>query len=277
MPEGVVAGFPLSWEVFGTGPRRALFLHPGLTQGRVWRDVAGRLADRMTITAPDLPGHGRSGDWAGQGDYLRVSASIAAELCEGPVDLVGHSLGGVVALCLALDRPDLVRTLTLIEPVLFAVTRGTPLHDRHMQETAPFDAACRNGDLMAAAREFLSVWGIGQSWETLPPDRQRDLAERVPLVRAADDALFHDSCGLLSPGRLEALDRPVCLVGGDRSPEVAGGILDGLEARLPDAARVTVPGAAHMLTVTHPGPVADAIRSCVDRETRSEPGKRATG
>lgn len=277
MPRGVVEGFPVSWEVFGDGPRRALFLHPGLTQGRLWRDVAGRLGDRLTVIAPDLPGHGRSGDWDGQGDYLCRSAGIAIGLCWEPVDVVGHSLGGVVALCLALERPDLVRTLTLIEPVLFAATRGTPLHDRNIQVMAPFETACRDGDLMAAAREFLSVWGVGLPWDDLPPDRRRDLADRVPLVRAADDGLFGDSCGLLAPGRLEAFDRPVCLVGGDRSPEVVGGILDVLEARLPDATRVTIPGAAHMLTVTHPGEVADAIGSCLHRASCAEKLSQATG
>lgn len=277
MPGAVVAGFPVSWEVFGDGPRQALFLHPGLTRGRLWRDVAGRLGDRLTVVAPDLPGHGRSGDWDGQGDYVRRSAGIAAGLCDGPVDLVGHSLGGVVALCLALDRPDLVRTLTLIEPVLFAATRGTPLYDRHMRKTAPFDAACCSGDMMAAAREFLSTWGIGQPWETLPPDRQRDLAGQIPLVRAGDDALFDDSSGLLARGRLEALDRPVCLVGGDRSPEVVGGILDELGSRLPDATRVTIPGAAHMLTLTHPDLVADAIGSSLDRAVCDGHMTRVTG
>jgi pimeloyl-ACP methyl ester carboxylesterase len=265
MPSAVVAGLPVQWEVFGHGPRHALFLHPGLTQGRLWREVAGPLGDRLTIVAPDLPGHGKSGAWDGQGDYLRRAADIAAALCDGPVDLVSHSLGGVVALALALDRPDLVRSLTLIEPVLFAATRGTPAFDRHMALSAPFDRACRTGDLALAAKEFLRVWGVGQPWDDLPPARQHELASRVPLVRAADEGLFADSCGILAPGRLEAFDRPVCLVGGDRSPEVAGAILDALQARLPDAARVTVPGAAHMLTVTHPGAVAAATAACVDR------------
>jgi pimeloyl-ACP methyl ester carboxylesterase len=265
MPSGVVAGLPVSWEVFGHGPRHALFLHPGLTQGRLWREVARPLADRLTILAPDLPGHGKSGAWEGQGDYLRRSADMAAALCDGPVDLVGHSLGGVVALAMALDRPGLVRSLTLVEPVLFAATRGSSVFERYLEEMAPFDAACRTGDLKAAAQSFLSVWGVGQPWEDLPPARRRELADRVPLVRAADEGLLADSCGILAPGRLEAFDLPVCLVGGDRSPPVAGAILDALQARLPDAVRVTVPGAGHMVTVTHPGAVAAAIAACIDR------------
>ncbi len=265
MLQAVVAGRPLAWEVYGHGPRPALFLHPGLTQGRLWREVARPLSDRLTIVAPDLPGHGASAAWDGQGDYLRRASAVAAALCDGAVDLVGHSMGAVVALAMALDRPDLVRSLTLIEPVLFAATRGTPVFDRYLEAMAPFDAACRSGDLTTAAREFLAVWGIGQPWEDLPPARQREFAGRVPLVRATDEGLLADSCGILAPGRLEGFGRPVCLVGGDRSPPVAAAILDALEARLPDASRVTVPGAGHMVTVTHPGEVAAAIAACVDR------------
>jgi pimeloyl-ACP methyl ester carboxylesterase len=265
MPQAVVAGRLLSWEVYGHGPRPALFLHPGLTQGRLWREVARPLADRLTIVAPDLPGHGASAAWDGQGDYLRRAAEAAAALCDTPVDLVGHSMGAVVALAMALDRPDLVRSLTLIEPVLFAATRGTLVFDRYLAETAPFDVAFRTGDLVTAARLFVSVWGVGQPWEDLPPARQRELADRMPIVRATDEGLFDDSCGILAPGRLEGFERPVCLVGGDRSPRVAAAILDVLQARLPDAARVTVPGAGHMVTVTHPRSVAAAIAACLDR------------
>jgi pimeloyl-ACP methyl ester carboxylesterase len=274
MPHGVVAGVPVSWETFGNGPRRALFLHPGLAQGRLWRAVAGPLGHRLAIIAPDLPGHGDSGDWDGQGDYLSRSTEIAGVLCEGPIDLVGHSMGAVVALAVALDRPRDVRTLTLIEPVLFAAVRGTPAFERYVTDMAPFEAACREGDLTAAAQAFLAVWGVGQPWEGLSSALQRDLARRIPLVRAADDGLFGDSCAILAPGRLEGFNRPVCLVGGDRSPQIVGGILDVLQSRLPDASRVTIRGAAHMLTVTHPGPVADAIGSSLARggcaETRSE-------
>ena len=264
MPQAVVAGLSVSWEVFGRGPRSALFLHPGMTQGRLWREVAQPLSDRLTVTAPDLPGHGKSG-WDAKGDYLRRSADVVTALCDGPVDLVGHSMGGVVALAVALDRPDLVRSLTLVEPVLFAATRGTPAFDRHLEAMAPFDAACRAGDPATAAREFLSVWGTGQTWEDLPLARQRELAGRIPLVRAAEAGLIHDSCGILASGRLEGFGRPVCLIGGDASPPVAAAILDALQARLPDAARVTVAGAGHMVTVTHPGAVAAAISACLDR------------
>ena len=79
----------------------------------------------------DLPGHGRSPDWDGAQDYQTQAVAWAAACCDGPAHLIGHSFGATVALRLAVDRPDLVSRLTLIEPVYFAAARGTPAHADH--------------------------------------------------------------------------------------------------------------------------------------------------
>jgi pimeloyl-ACP methyl ester carboxylesterase len=78
------------------------------------------------MTAFDLPGHGQSADWDGHGDYGRRTAEVAATFYTEPLHLIGHSFGAVTALRLALAAPEGVRSLTLIEPVLFAAARGHP-------------------------------------------------------------------------------------------------------------------------------------------------------
>lgn len=78
------------------------------------------LAERFEVLAPDLPGHGGSTKEAGDGS-LDFLASALADLLEAlemrRVHLVGHSLGGAVALKLALQRAELARSLTLIAPL----------------------------------------------------------------------------------------------------------------------------------------------------------------
>jgi pimeloyl-ACP methyl ester carboxylesterase len=71
----------------------------------------------------DLPGHGRSAPWAGT-DYHSDATAVAAALLHGPTHIIGHSFGATVALRLAVERPDLVSRVTLIEPVMFAAAGG---------------------------------------------------------------------------------------------------------------------------------------------------------
>ena len=76
---------------------------------------------------------------------------------------------------------------------------------------------------------------------------------------ATESAVTEDSGGLLLPWRLEALGLPVLLVEGALSPPVIGAVHDELARRLPQVGRVVVPGAGHMLPITHPFAVAGAM------------------
>ena len=82
---------------------------------------------------------------------------------------------------------------------------------------------------------------------------------RIGLIVAADPALEGDTAGLLGHGRLEALGVPVLLIEGQRSPPVIGVIQSELARRLPQARRVVIEGAAHMVPVTHAMQVAALI------------------
>ncbi|MDP9093571.1 MAG: alpha/beta hydrolase [Actinomycetota bacterium] len=100
----------------------ALLIH-GLGGASInWTDFAGLLRGRFRGEAIDLLGHGRSGP-SPDGDY-RVAAHAAMVIGyleqsgNGPVHLVGNSMGGAVSIVVAAKRPDLVRTLTLISPAV---------------------------------------------------------------------------------------------------------------------------------------------------------------
>ena len=194
---------------------------------------------------------------------MRAIDLCRAELAAmaGPCDLVGHSFGALVALWLALERPHAIRTLCLIEPVLFAAARGTPEHAAHLRAHAPFASALAEGRREEAARDFLEVWGSGAPWEGLAPAQRAGLARRIDLIPAGA-LLTEDRTGtLMRPGGLESLDLPVLLVDGAASPPVIRAILRALGARLPDARRATIPGAGHMLPLSHPGDLAGVLRA----------------
>src|ERR1700712_1907336 len=99
-----------------------LFLHGwGLTP-RAYSDAVLRLCGAgVRVVAPSLPGFGGSaalGLRADLADYAHRIARLLEVLDpDRPVFVVGHSLGGGIALQLALDRPDLVRSVTVVNPV----------------------------------------------------------------------------------------------------------------------------------------------------------------
>jgi pimeloyl-ACP methyl ester carboxylesterase len=92
-----------------------VFLHGLFGQGKNWTQIAKALAAEHRSTLVDLPHHGRS-PWHEHFDFLEIADQVAGALAaEEPVTLVGHSLGGKVAMVLALRRPELVERLCVVD------------------------------------------------------------------------------------------------------------------------------------------------------------------
>ncbi len=101
----------------GDPDRPALALHCMLASGGYWGAIADGLAGAVDLHGFDMPGQGKSGDWApapGDPDYHTAVTRIAASFIDRPVDLIGHSMGSTVALRIAVAAPEAVRSLTLI-------------------------------------------------------------------------------------------------------------------------------------------------------------------
>lgn len=261
MPRAEKAGFPTYWTSFGQGPRAALMIHCALADSASWGPMARDLSGALTMTAFDMPGHGRSARWDGRGEVQAVTAGIAADFLGRPADIVGHSFGATVALRLAVERPELVRSLVLIEPVFFAVARqdAPAAFAAQVARDASQSAALRAGDARRAARAFFETWGDGTPWAELPEAQKEQLAEQMHLVEAGAEALYGDAGGLLVPGVLEGVRAPVLIIEGSASPAVIEAVCEGLAARLPRAERAVIMGAAHMAPVTHAPQVAAEI------------------
>ena len=256
-----MTGFARHW---GEGPRAVLALHCSLAHSGAWEGVARALGPGLRITAPDLVGHGKAPDIDPARDlHDQCFEAILPHLPEGHVDIIGHSFGATLALRLAEERPESIRSLTLIEPVLFAAAKGRGAFSTHLAEMADYAAAEARQDREGTARAFLKVWGNGTAFEDLPP-AQRDYAtRRIHLIKAAEPALFEDSAGLVP--RLGKVAAPTLLVAGGESPGIIPAILDRMEKGIPDTTRMRVSGAGHMVPITHPAPVAEAIRALLGR------------
>jgi len=131
----------LATRTVGEAGPRVVFVHGLFGQGKNWTTIAKGLADSHRVTLVDLPNHGHS-PWTDRVHYLDMVEMLAAELehLGEPVTLVGHSMGGKVAMQLALRHPELLRALVVVDiaPVEYPVQGGRT--DDPDEEASPFAA-----------------------------------------------------------------------------------------------------------------------------------------
>jgi pimeloyl-ACP methyl ester carboxylesterase len=131
----------LAVRTLGESGPLVVFVHGLFGQGRNWTTIAKGLADSHRVTLIDLPNHGHS-PWTDRVDYLDMAKMVATELesLGEPVTLVGHSMGGKVAMQLALRRPELLRALVVVDiaPVEYPLRGGRT--DDPDEEASPFAA-----------------------------------------------------------------------------------------------------------------------------------------
>lgn len=247
----------------GQGSRDVLAIHCTLAHSGAWRGLAKAMGDEVTLHAFDMPSHGRSADWSeADGDYQDAGAAAAHGILDRPMDLLGHSFGATIALRVAMERPELVRSLTLIEPVFFAVAlQDAPdqvaLHDA---DAAAFFEMYRQGESEQAARLFNRMWSNGPRWADLPEQTRAAMTRAIHVVPACSPAIYEDRAELLKPGAMDRLTAPTQLLRGAHTHPVIGVINDGLARRLPNATSMVVEGAGHMLPLTHVAQTANHLR-----------------
>ena len=249
------------------GARPVVALHCSLAHAGAWSGLAERLAG-VTLTAMDQVGHGKAAGWDGASDLHDVTTGDAVALIESvgqgrAIDLFGHSFGATVALRVALERPDLVRSLTLVEPVLFAAAgmADDPAYAPFRAAHLAFADLVRAGRRDAAAAVFHAHWGTGDDFAALPERTRGYMQERIHFIVAQNAVLLDDAAGLLRPGGLEAVAVPVLLIDGADSPAIIAAVHAALAARLPRVTRHQVPGAGHMVPITHADAVAAAVQA----------------
>ena len=238
-----------------------LFLHGWGLSPACYADGVSRLtAAGVRVIAPCLPGFGGSDPLplhrAGLVDYAHRIARLLEVLGEdGPVFVAAHSFGGGIALQLAVERPDLVRSLTLVNSV-------------------------GGGSLAAAPTVWLS-WAAGAVSELTPAALARSatsvLRAFLPNLLRAPVTLAHSARLALTASladQARSLVRsgvPVLFVWGDGDRLIAPGSLAGVVAQLP----AQVVHGRHGWLLTEPAAFAELVRNALVVHAMLE--RRATG
>ena len=252
----------------GTGPEQLVFLHGLFGQGKNFATIARLLADQATSLMVDLPNHGRS-PWTEHFDYDLFADIVANELVERgagrePVTLIGHSMGGKVAMRLALLHPKLIKRLVIedISPVdrrnvtefrhLIYMMLGLDLDAIHTRSDA--DAALRDQIANAATRAFL-LQNLQRTadeehwhWQVNLKLLERD------LDRMADWAEIQASW-----------DGPVLWLSGERSAFISPATEPVMRRYFPNTELVEIADAGHWGHADQSRAVADAIAAFISR------------
>jgi len=237
-------------------PSTVVLLHGFAGTGRAWDPVVERLdAERYTPVAPDLRGHGSARD-ARPVDFDAVVADVLAAAPARFV-LCGYSMGGRIALHVALAAPERVERLILV-----ATTAGI--------EDAGERAARRESDeRLAQLTEAATIEAFADRWMAqpifagTPPEAARvwraDLLRNDPRGLAA--ALRGLGAGAMAPlwDRLQELPMPATVVAGERDAKYLAIARDRLVPALPRADLVVVANAGHGLPREAPEAIAAAI------------------
>lgn len=263
-------------EVRGQGPDLVL-LHGWALHGGMWGPWLDRLGRHHRLHLVDLPGHGRS-PWiqgvADKGAGVTDLARAVSVVVPPGAALLGWSLGGMIALELASQEPQLLRALVLVATTPKFVagddwTHGLPaavleefargLADDHRSTVQNFLALQARGD----ERSLETLRQLRRSLDAHGPPDPRALAAGLEILRTTDlrEAL---------PG----VTLPTLVIAGDFDRLTPAGAGRGLAAALPQARFLAIPRCGHVPFLSHgaqveravldflgPGPVAVAAGS----------------
>ena len=257
----------LYYEIAGDG-EPLLLIHGLGSSTRDWETQVRCLAERYRVVAPDLRGHGRSDKPPGPYSIPLFAGDIAelmGSLDSVPAHVVGISLGGFVGFQLAVDHPELVRSLVVVNSA--PGLRRSRWQDR-----------LRLGGMVLLRRlivRFFGMRALGKFvGKRLFPRPEQEELRRTFVNRWAENdkkaylATIAAISGWSVEDRLGSVTCPTCVVAGEHD-FIPLALKKSYTAELPNAQLVVIPGSGHLTPVDAPEKFNEAVTAFLADRRRS--------
>lgn len=255
-------GLPLNYDEYGSGPGMPLvILHGVFGSSTNWRSLARKLAEKRRVLVVDLRNHGES-PHADEMHYRGMVEDLNRFIddhCDGRADVLGHSMGGKVAMSLALLHPNHVRHLIVVDiaPVDYGhgATFGRLIHAMKALPLAQIEARSEADRLLAeeipedGVRAFLL--------QNLRRDDDGQWRWRINLEALA--ASIDDIAGFPFEDRC-CFEGPVLFIGGGESDYLDRAHREVIGSLFPKARLEWIEGAGHWVHAERPDEVLRLVR-----------------
>ncbi len=267
-------GEPMSYEALGEGPP-LLLIHGISSSAETWSEVLPGLGERNTVIAPDLLGHGSSakprGDYS-LGAFASGVRDLLVALGHERATIVGHSLGGGVAMQFAYQFPERVERLVLVS----SGGLGREVHPMLRAATLPgsdwvLPVLAKTGALGAGAAAARLLGRLG-----MPPSADvRGIADGFATLEDPETcrAFLHTARSIMDTGgqRVSARERlylakhvPTLILWGERDPLIPVAHGRAAHELMPDSRLEIFEGAGHFPFRDEPGRFVSVLQRFID-------------
>jgi len=241
----------------GAGPPLVI-LHGLFGSRRNWTSVASVLGRHHRVVTVDLRNHGES-PWDERMDYPALAEDVAVlidSVAGGMASVCGHSMGGKVAMTLALTAPERIDRLVVVD-IPPAASRGTSIDLVRAMRAVPLVECSRRADVAAALAATVPDPAIRSFLAQSVTVRPEGLAWSVNL--AVIERGFETILGFPDLAAGNAFTKPTLFIAGGRSEYLRPEHHDAITRLFPAAMIETIANAGHWVHAEAPGPFLDVV------------------